>query len=93
LLDRLEVSFGELAFVDRDTAADALPVKVAERWAMRYRSPFSRQIIRRRSRMNWMRTLVRTHDGPERAVMCRAHQHIQLVTLGLCNGALTLHAA
>jgi hypothetical protein len=33
LLDRLEVTFGKLAFEDRDTAAGALLVKVAERKA------------------------------------------------------------
>ena len=33
LLDRLEVTFGKMAFEDRDTAAGALLVKVAERKA------------------------------------------------------------
>jgi DNA-binding transcriptional MerR regulator len=33
LLDRLEVTFGRMAFEDRDTAAGALLVKVAERKA------------------------------------------------------------
>jgi hypothetical protein len=33
LLDRLEVTFGQMAFEDRDTAAGALLVKVAERRA------------------------------------------------------------
>jgi hypothetical protein len=33
LLDRLEVAFGKMAFEDRDTAAGALLVKVAERKA------------------------------------------------------------
>jgi hypothetical protein len=33
LVDRLEVTFGRMAFEDRDTAAGALLVKVAERKA------------------------------------------------------------